>query len=341
MPLSPYDAAMKINVAGLGAVGGLIAARLALAGHEVSALARGATLQAVRTAGLRLRMGGDEQQAAVNAGMDAHDFGVQDIVVIALKGQALPAVAPQLQPLIGPDTVVVPAMNGVPWWFLQTPELARRLGADAHRLSSVDPHRDIENALPLQQVLGCVVHLTCSQPEPGVVQHGFGERLIFGEPGGALSERARAVAQVFEGAGFKAEATADIRREIWFKLWGNMTTNPVSALTGATADRILDDPLVRAFMLRAMAEAAAIGAEIGCPIEQSGEERLAVTRQLGAFKTSMLQDSEAGRALEIDAIVTAVHEIGGKLGMPTPHVDTVLGLTRLMARTRGLYPPAA
>ncbi len=332
---------MKITVVGLGAVGGLLAARLALAGQEVSAVARGRTLQAVRERGLVLRMGGQEQRASLRASDDPAALGVQDLVLIALKGQALPDVARTLAPLIGTHTLIVPAMNGVPWWFLQTPAMRSRFTAAQQQLESVDPRGDIGNALPVAQVLGCVVHLTCSQPEPGVVQHGFGERLIFGEPHGGASERVARVAEAFAAARFKAEQSDDIRREIWFKLWGNMTTNPVSALTGATADRILDDPLVRSFMLRAMAEAAAVGAQIACPIDQSGEERLTVTRQLGAFKTSMLQDSEADRPLEIDAIVAAVHEIAAKLGVPTPNIDAVLGLVRLMARTRGLYPASA
>ncbi len=329
---------MKITVVGLGAVGGLIAARLALAGHACSAIARGATLRAVREQGLRLRMGGQDQVAHMAAVDDAQALGPQDLVVIALKGQALPELAPALRPLIGAETLIIPAMNGVPWWFLQTPALAQRLAPAQLQLDSVDPHGATAAALPLAQVLGCVVHLTCSQPAPGVVVHGFGDRLIIGEPLGAASERVRRVAQLFDSAGFQAEPSTDIRRDIWFKLWGNMTMNPVSALTGATADRILDDPLVRGFMLRTMAEAAAIGEQVGCPIQQSGEERLDVARQMGAFKTSMLQDSEAGRSLEIDTLVGAVHEIGAKLRVPTPNIDTVLGLTRLMARTRGLYP---
>jgi 2-dehydropantoate 2-reductase len=331
---------MKISVVGLGAVGGLIAARLALAGHEVSALARGSTLQAVRARGLRLQMGGSEQVAPIAVSDDASTLGPQALVIIALKGQALPEVAPVLAPLIDEHTLLMPAMNGVPWWFLRHPALSQLLAPAEQQLTSVDPQGSIDTALPLPQVLGCVVHLTCSQPQPGVVVHGFGDRLIIGEPLGGLSERVSALAQVFAAAGFKAEPSDDIRRDIWFKLWGNMTTNPVSALTGATADRILDDPLVRSFMLRAMAEAAAIGAQLGCPIDQSGEERLTVTRQLGAFRTSMLQDSEANRPLEIDALVGAVREIGARLGIATPNIDTVLGLARLMARVRGLYPPA-
>jgi len=235
---------------------------------------------------------------------------------------------------------VMPAMNGVPWWFLAADSRASA-AAGAEPLASVDPGGRIAAALPLERVLGCVVHLTCSSPAPGVVQHGFGERLIVGEPSGdpgAASPRTRAVCAALADAGFRAEASADIRREVWYKLWGNMTMNPVSALSGALSDAILDDALVREFILRTMAEAAQIGARIGCPIEQSGEARIAVTRELGGFKTSMLQDAEAGRPLELDALVGAVHEIGMRLGIAMPNIGALLGLTRLMARRRGLYP---
>jgi 2-dehydropantoate 2-reductase len=230
-------------------------------------------------------------------------------------------------------------MNGVPWWFLQTPAIARRLRNDEQGLASIDPLGHIAAALPLAQVLGCVVHFAAASPAPGVMKHGFGERLIVGEPAGGTSPRVDAVAAVLRDAGFEVDASTDVRRDIWFKLWGNMTMNPVSALTGATCDRILDDPLLRVFVLQAMAEAAAIGARIGCPIEQSGEERMAITRQLGAFKTSMLQDAEAGRPLEIDALVGAVHEIGQRVGVAMPAIGALLGLTRLMARSRGLASP--
>ena len=335
---------MKVTVVGLGAVGGFIAARLAQAGTPVSALARGTTLAAVRAHGLRLVLDGRASDARINATDDARALGVHDLVIVALKGPALIEAAPTLAPLVGPRTIVLPAMNGVPWWFLQTGMPPADAAQTAHLrapLQSVDPAGRIAGALPLEHVLGCVVHLTCSVPEPGVVQHGFGQRLIVGEPGGGLSPRTRAVCELLASAGFTAEPSADIRRDVWYKLWGNLTTNPISALTGATTDRILDDPLVRDFMLQAMAEAAAIGARVGCPIEQSGEDRMVVTRQLGAFRTSMLQDAAAGRPLEIDAIVTAVHEIGARVGVPTPAIGALLGLTRLMARVRGLYPPAA
>jgi 2-dehydropantoate 2-reductase len=341
---------MNIAVVGLGAVGGLIAARLARAGANVGALARGATLAAVRKHGLRLRLDGVETRAAVTATDDARSLGAQDLVIIALKGPALIEAAPSLAPLLGPETIVLPAMNGVPWWFLQTGAASGRAddeGRPAGRvhfaapLDSVDPGGGIAAALPLERVLGCVVHLTCSCPEPGLVQHGFGQRLIVGEPAGGTGGRVRAVCEELARAGFSAEPSADIRKDVWYKLWGNMTTNPISALTGATTDRILDDPLVHDFMLRAMGEAAEIGARIGCPIDQSGEERMVVTRQLGAFRTSMLQDAAAGRPLEIDAIVGAVHEIGERVGVPTPSIGALLGLTRLMARVHGLYPLAS
>lgn len=325
---------MKVAVIGLGAVGGLVAARLAIAGHTVFALARGQTLANVHDRGLVVESKGERTTARVNASDDPSAAGVQDVVLIALKAPALAAVAPTLEPLIGPDTVIVPAMNGVPWWFLP----AAMPGQPP--LDSVDPGGELLARFPLERVLGCVVHLSASCPEPGFVRHAFGERLIVGEPLGGDSTRTHAVCKALADAGFKAEASTDVRREVWYKLWGNMTMNPVSALTGASSTPILDDPLVFAFMVRAMAEAAAIGAKLGCAVEQSGAERMKLARQLGDFRTSMLQDTAAGRPLELDALVTAVHEIGGRLGVDTPNIGALLGLSRLMARVRGLYPPA-
>ncbi|OWW21370.1 2-dehydropantoate 2-reductase [Noviherbaspirillum denitrificans] len=324
---------MKIAVFGFGAVGGLIGARLAEAGCEVSAVARGATLAALDAHGARLVVDGSTRTVAVRASADPAALGVQDLVIVAVKATALPDVARSIAPLIGPHTLVLTAMNGVPWWFFS--------GADVPyagtRLPVLDPGGALEQAIPAQQVIGCVVHLSASCPEPGLVRVGFGNRLIVGEPAGGLSARVESLAALLAKAGFDAEASKDIRSDIWYKLWGNMTMNPVSALTGATCDRILDDPLVHRFCLSAMAEAAAIGAKIGCPIAQSGEDRMDVTRKLGAFKTSMLQDAEAGKALEIDALVTAVHEIGKLVGLATSNVDALLGLVRLFGKTRGLY----
>ena len=327
---------MKVTVVGLGAIGGFVAARLVAAGHEVQALACGATLAAVRERGLALTgHDGSTTTHALAASDRAGELAPADLVVIALKGPGLVASVDAIAPLVAHRPLVLPLMNGVPWWFLRGAPLH-----DARPLASVDPGGRIAAAIALDDVLGGVVHVSCSAPAPGRVQHHAGRRLIVGEPFGGTSDRVRRVAALLEGAGFDVEASADVRRDVWYKLWGNMTMNPVSALTGATCDRILDDELVRAFMARAMDEAAAIGARIGCPIEQGADERMALTRQLGAFRTSMLQDAEAGRALELDALVAAVREIGQRVGVATPNVDALLGLTRLMAATRGLLPPA-
>jgi 2-dehydropantoate 2-reductase len=230
-------------------------------------------------------------------------------------------------------------MNGVPWWFC-----IGRAEVGVAPLATVDPGGRIAERIAYRRVLGCVVHASCSVGEPGLVLHAGGQRLIIGEPGGGAvapaSERVRAVAALLRGGGFEVEESADVRREVWYKLWGNMTMNPLSALTGATLDRLLADPLVRDWCSQAMREAAAVGARIGCPIEQSPEDRHAITAKLGAIKTSMLQDVQAGRALELDAIVGAVHEIGKRVGVPTPQIDALFGLARLFARERGLYPQA-
>jgi len=327
---------MKVCIVGAGAIGGFIGTRLAAAGQaQVSAVARGATLDALRRHGWRLNMAGATLQAAARASDSAAELGVQDLVVIAVKGPALAQVAQGIAPLLGPHSVVLPAMNGVPWWFCQ--------GLPAFpggALQSVDPGGRIAAAIPFEQVLGCVVHASTSVLEPGLVQHKVGQGLIIGEPAGGQSERAHAVVDLLARAGFDVTLAENVRYDIWYKLWGNMTMNPVSAITGATIDRVLGDPLVREFCSAAMREAAAIGAGIGCRIDQSAEDRHAITARLGAFKTSMLQDVESGRSIELDAIVAAVHEIGSRLGQSTPNINILLGLTRLFGRMRGLYPEA-
>ncbi|GAA4016776.1 2-dehydropantoate 2-reductase [Actimicrobium antarcticum] len=326
---------MKITIYGAGAVGGLIAARLVQqGGTQVSIIARGRTLEAIQTAGLQLVTGSTVSTAMLTAESDPARLGVQDLVVLAVKATALADIAPQITPLLGPDTIVITAMNGVPWWFFENP-LVPYAGM---RLQSLDPDGALAAALPLQHLVGCVVHLSSTSPEPGVIKPGFGNRLIFGEAVGASSDRLARVVALFAAAGFDAEASADIRTDIWYKLWGNMTMNPLSAITGATCDKLLDDALVRQFCLMAMQEAATIGNRIGCSILQSGEERMQLTRKLGAFKTSMLQDAEAGRQMEIDALVGAVQEVGQHVGLPTPTIDSLLGLARLFGRSHGLYP---
>ncbi|MEC4723208.1 2-dehydropantoate 2-reductase [Noviherbaspirillum sp. CPCC 100848] len=327
---------MKVAVVGFGAIGGLIGARLAQAGCEVTAVARGETLEALRRHGARVQTEQGLAQVALRAEQDPAAAGVQDLVIIAVKATGLADAAARIGPLIGPDTLILTAMNGVPWWFFAAGDVPYA----GTRLASLDPDGALLRAMPARQVIGCVVHLSSSCPEPGLVRLGFGNRLIMGEPAGGVSPRVERLAALLAQAGFDTEASADIRTDIWYKLWGNMTMNPVSAITGATADRVLDDPLVREFCLAAMQEAAAIGERIGCPITQSGADRIEVTRKLGAFKTSMLQDAEAGKAMEIDALVASVHEIGRLVGVPTPAIGSLLGLVRLFGRTRGLYPQA-
>jgi 2-dehydropantoate 2-reductase len=326
---------MKTCIYGAGAIGGWIGARLALyGGAQVSAVARGATLAALREHGWRLRQGGDLLQAAAHASDEPAELGPQDLIVVAVKGPAMAEVARRIGPLLKPETIVLPAMNGVPWWFCEG--LPNMTGAAV--LESVDPGGSIARAIPASHVIGCVVHASAAMPEPGLVEHRMGHGLIIGEPQGTETARVQRLRDLLTGAGFEVTLSDRIRRDTWYKLWGNLTMNPVSALTGASADRILDDPLVREFCSAAMREAAAIGALLGCAIEQAPEERHAVTRKLGAFKTSMLQDVEAGRLVELDAIVGAVRELGQRVGVATPNIDTLFGLTRLFARVRGLYP---
>lgn len=324
---------MKICIYGAGAIGGFMGARLAATGqHQLSAVARGATLVALKTHGFRLQTADGLVTGPVQASANTADLGPQDLVVLAVKGGALPAVALTITPLLGPHTVVLPAVNGVPWWFAQSLPALRGL-----ELPAVDPGGALSEAIPLARVLGCVVHASAACPEPGLVQHRLGQGLIMGEPLGGLSERLHTVAAALRGAGFEVTTSERIQQDVWYKLWGNMTMNPVSALTGATTDRILADPLLRDFCSAAMREAAAIGERLGCPIAQSPDDRHALTLKLGAIKTSMLQDVEAGRGIELDAIVTAVQQLGQVLGEPTPFINALLGMTRVFAQQRGLY----
>jgi 2-dehydropantoate 2-reductase len=326
----------RVCIVGAGAIGGFIGAKLAASKEvEVSALARGQTLEALKEHGWRLRTANELLQSPVVASNSAEDLGPQDVVIIAVKGPALASVARQIGPLLGPETIVVPAMNGVPWWFSHgIPAL------DGQRLESVDPGGEIARVIPFGQVVGCVVHASTSTAEPGLVIHKMGYGLILGEPQGGTSERVQRVVGLLQGAGFDASQSEGIRQDIWYKLWGNLTMNPVSAVTGATIDKVLGDPLLRSFCSRAMAEASEIGARIGCAIAQGPEDRHTITAKLGAFKSSMLQDVESGRAIELDSIVVAVHELGLQLGIPTPNIDALLGIARVFGRAHGLYPEA-
>jgi 2-dehydropantoate 2-reductase len=332
---------MRICVVGAGAIGGVVAARLAATGEvDVSVLARGATLTAIRDNGLRVtspvlmssgrRSAEGTITARVPASDDAAELGEQDFVVVAVKAQSMAGVAASVGGLLGPDTAVLSTLNGVPWWFLDG---FGGPAADRH-LDSVDPGGLIASVLPAARVIGGTVHLSASSPAPGEVSWPSGNGLIIGELDGAPSPRLDALAAALGAAGFDVTVSARIRDDVWYKLWGNLTLNPICALTGASTRPALDDDLVRGFVSRAMLEARAIGDRIGCPIAQSPEDRHAVTRKLGDFVPSMLQDARAGRPLELDALTGAVRELGALVGVPTPCVDAIHGLTRLSASAR-------
>lgn len=329
----------RVCIYGAGAIGGWLGVALARAGCELSAVARGQTLAALQHNGLTLVHGQERETVAVNAQQDPAALGVQDVVVIAVKAPSMPDVARAVAPLLGPQTLVLTAMNGVPWWFLAG-------GVDAGlrglQLRAVDPQGEIARAIPTGQVLGSVVHASCSLDAPGVVRRHFGNSLIVGEPmalpGDAPTPRLLALTELLRAGGIEVRLSDNIQRDAWYKLWGNMTMNPVSAITGATTDRILGDELVRNFITAVMLEAREIGARIGLPIADSPQDRHQVTLKLGGFKTSMLQDVEAGKPVELDALVGAVREMGAMCGMSTPFTDALLGLTRLRAQQLGLYP---
>lgn len=325
----------KIAIVGAGSIGGWIGAKLSRCqGVQLSVLARGATLSALQRDGLQLQLKGEQIRAAVTASQHAAALGEQDLVVLAVKAPAVREVAVQIKPLLGPHTVLLSAMNGVPWWFFDGFGGAWA-GA---QLQSVDPQAQIAALLPSAHIIGSVVHASCSTSSPAVVQHHFGNGLIIGEPSGQETPRVQALLALLQEAGFDATLSPQIQKDIWYKLWGNMTMNPISALTGETIDKMLGDDLLRGFVSAVMLEAKAIGEKIGIPIAQQPEDRHQVTLKLGAFKTSMLQDVEAGRVVELDALVSSVREIGQLVQLPTPYTDALLGLARVHARKRGLYP---
>ncbi len=325
----------RICIVGAGSIGGWIGAKLSrCAGVQLSVFARGLTLDVLQRDGLQLHLKDSQIQTKVKASNDAAMLGEQDLVILAVKAPAVRDVAKQIVPLLGKETMLLSAMNGVPWWFFDG-------FGDAligQRLQSIDPDGEIAQHLPAQLIIGSVVHASCAVRSPGVIQHHFGNGLIIGEPSGHATQRVQALLALLQEALFDVTLSPQIQKDIWYKLWGNMTVNPVSAITGATTDKILGDDLLRGFISQVMLEAKAIGERIGIPIAQRPEDRHQVTLKLGAFKTSMLQDVEAGRPVELDALVSAVREIGQLKGLPTPWTDALLGLARVHARQRALYP---
>lgn len=325
----------RICIVGAGSIGGWIGAKLSRCeGVQLSVFARGQTLSALQRDGLQLHSGEMHIQAKVNASSDAAQLGEQDLVILAVKAPAVREVAKQITPLLGKETMLLSAMNGVPWWFFNGFG-----GALANqRLQSIDADGQIAQYLKAEHIIGSVVHASCAILQPGVIQHNFGNGLIIGEPSGQDTPRVQALLALLKEAGFDATLSPQIQKDIWYKLWGNMTVNPVSAITGATTDKILGDDLLRGFISNVMLEAKAIGEKIGIPTAQQPEDRHQVTLKLGAFKTSMLQDVEAARAVELDALVSSVREIGQLLKMPTPWTDALLGLARVHAQRHKLYP---
>lgn len=328
---------MKIAIAGAGAIGGYFAARLAASGQQVSMLARGRTLQAIRSQGIRLSSEGRQFAEKVAASDQAADLGVQDVVILTVKAPSIPQASQSIEPLLGPDTVVVPALNGLPWWyFLQAPGPLQ-----GHGLRCVDPQGLTAQAISAGRIVGCVVFPACSAPEPGYSVHASGNRIVFGEPlTGPPSARVQAIAAAFQAAGFATEASSDIRREIWLKLLGNLCFNPVSALVGCSTDRLIDDARLHALFAAMMGEALALGAKLGIPVDIKPVERIALTRKLGTVKTSMLQDLENGRPLEIDGILGAVVEAAEACGFAAPLMSATYALARKRADVLGLLPAA-
>ncbi len=321
----------KICIAGVGAIGGCVAGSLGqVSGATVSAIARGATLDALQRDGVTfLENGVATKHVAIEATDRAGDLGIQDLLIIATKGQALPDLAPSLAPLIGKDTIILPLLNGVPWWYF-----AHLAGpAAGFRPASVDPDGVVSRHLPPDQVIGAVVHFSVSSPAPATIARGKGNRLIIGDPTGRRPDAVGKVSDLLLAGGFEVELSAAIHFDAWYKLWGNLCFNPVSALTRATADDIAADPQTRELCARVMREAAAVSEKFGVVIDASVEDRIAVTGKLGRFKTSMLQDAEAGRRLEFAPLLGAVSEIADHLGVPVPFTQTLLGLTRLLDRS--------
>jgi 2-dehydropantoate 2-reductase len=324
---------MKVTIFGVGAIGGWLGVLLSQAGVAVSAVARGQTLEVLERDGLTLHQDGQTTRVRVTATDDPRTLGVQDVVVIAVKAPSLLDVCRAIGPLIGPNTMVLTAMNGLPWWFFE----GIKGPLSGSRLQSVDPGGHIAQAVPVKHVIGCVVHASCKLDSPAVVRHHAGKALYIGEPGGGFSPRIGRLVEVLRRAGCEAHASAFIQSPTWYKLWGNVTINPISALTGATIDRIIGDELVWKFAANVMFEAKRVGTRLGIEIQEEPEDRYQLLKELGAFKSSMLQDVEAGRPLEIDALVTSVTEVARLVGEPTPSIDALLGLVRLQSRERGLY----
>ena len=323
---------MKIAIIGAGAIGGYVGVKLALAGEDVTFIVRGANLTAIRSKGVRLIMADGTEQVATNvrATNDYAEAGPQDLVILAMKAHQVEAVARDVPKLFGPDTAVVTMQNGIPYWYFH-----KHGGAvlEGTRVTSVDPTGITSVCIPAHRVIGCVVYPASELIAPGVVKHIEGDRFPLGELDGSISERVNRISASFTNAGFKAPVLDNIRSEIWLKLWGNLTFNPISGLSHSTLVDICQFPLTRELAASMMREAQAVARKLGIEFRVTLDKRIAGAEKIGKHKTSMLQDIEAGRAPEIDALVGAVVELGRLTQTPTPHIDTVYALVKLLSKS--------
>jgi 2-dehydropantoate 2-reductase len=325
---------MRICIYGAGAIGGYMGAQLSLAGEDVTLIARGPHLAAMQQNGVKLRLAdGEERVAHPRCTDNPAEVGPQDYLIITLKAHSVPGVVELMQPLLGPETAVVWAVNGVPWWYFYKLEGAWQ----DHQLESVDPGGKQWQMIGPERALGCVVYPSCEVVEPGVIQHIEDNRFTLGEPSREETERVRQFSEILGKAGFRAPIRRDIRHEIWIKLWGNLCFNPISALTCATLDVIATDPGTRAVARKMMLEAQAIGEKLGVRFRINVDRRIDGAASVGAHKTSMLQDLERGRPMEIDVLLTAVQEMGRLVDVDTPIIDVVLALVQQRARVEGSY----
>jgi 2-dehydropantoate 2-reductase len=323
---------MRIAIYGAGAIGGLIGAHLARTGKDVTLIARGLHLAALKEKGLHVTGHSGDFTVHPQATEDPREAGQQDFVIVALKANAVPGIADKLVPLLGPGTGVVMAVNGVPWWYFYGAEGPLR---DA-RLPSVDPEDKLWRLVGPQRIIGCVVYPAAEVVAPGEIRHVENDRFSLGEASGEKTSRVQALSEAFIAAGFKAPVKTDIRTEIWVKLWGNVAFNPLSALTGGTLARVCGDPATRAIAKQIMSEAEAIANRLGVKMPIDVEKRINGAAAVGEHKTSMLQDFERGRPIELDAIVGAVRDLGKLVDVPTPTIDTIYSLVKQKAEVAGL-----
>lgn len=325
---------MKVCIYGAGSIGAHIGVLMKLAGVDVSVVARGATLEAINTNGWKLIIGGEEKVARLPAAQNPADLGPQDYVIVALKSHQAWEAAENMLPLLGPDTAIVTAQNGIPWWYFHGFE-----GQYANlQLESVDPRGRQWSTLGPQRAIGCTVYPAAEIISPGVIKHTYGDRYGLGEPTRQETPRIKKLAEAFVAAGLKPKIYPEIRNDIWLKLWGNLCFNPISALTHATLDIVATDPGTRSVARKMMEEAEIIARRIGAHFRVDIERRINGAASVGAHRTSMLQDLEKGRQIELDALLSVVQEMGRLVDVATPTIDTVLALTKQMGRVAGVYP---